>query len=109
MPGGYRPVQDLADREVQVALDFVAAEHPNMVNYRVEGASYQVVAGLNIRVEYSGLDKYSKVVALVGLDLRQNPKMVAFGIVCGETTMFCSNTAVWEYFNSIESMLVRHP
>ena len=102
-------MQDLTDREVQVALDFVAAEHPNMVNYLVEGASYQVVAGLNIRVEYTGLDKYSRVVALVNLDLKQNPKMMAFGIVCGETTMYCSNTAAWEYFNSIESMLVRHP
>jgi len=45
----------------------------------------------------------------VNLDLQTNPKMVAFGIICAETKMYCSNTVAWEYFNSIESMLVRHP
>jgi hypothetical protein len=37
----------------------VASLHPNIVNYNLKEASYQIVAGINIKLEYDGLDKFS--------------------------------------------------
>ena len=48
--GSFRTLSNLNDPIAQMALDKMAAEHPNMVNYKVLGVSYQTVAGTNIRI-----------------------------------------------------------
>ena len=102
-------MKDFSDPMAQIALDKVAAEHPNMVNYRPTGAAYQIVGGVNVRIEYTGIDNYSKIVAIVGIDLKNHPKMLAFGAICAPTKEYCTNDVVWHYFNSIETIVIRHP
>ena len=94
---------------MQRAIDLVAAEHPNMVNYKLQAAAYQVVAGLNVRLEYKGIDNYTEVVAIVGFDLERTMKILAFGLVCQDSGKYCTGEAAWEYFNSVETLIVRHP
>ena len=56
-----------------------------MVNYKPISAAYQVVDGINVRIEYNGVDNYSKVVAIVGIPIKGNPKTLAFGTTCAPT------------------------
>ena len=58
-PGSFFTYKDMNDHMLQFALDHVASLHPNIVNYEVAKAEYQMVAGINIKLVYSGLDKYS--------------------------------------------------
>lgn len=53
-----------------------------MVNYKLTEAFYQVVAGINIRLHYTGTDNYSKVAVVVNFDLKKVPKLISFSVTC---------------------------
>ena len=50
---------------------------------------------MNVRLEFKGVDNYSKVVAIVGFDLNKNMKMLAFGLVCIDSGKYCSGAVAW--------------
>ena len=80
-----------------------------MVNYQLVKAEYQVVAGINVRLTYKGVDKYSTITATMGFDLKSNAKILQIEAGCQPGAASCSKTAAWEYFNAIEAMIISHP
>jgi hypothetical protein len=74
----YIEYSNTDDPVVQFALDFVASEHPNIVNYDNKSISYQLVAGVNVKIIYIGDDLYTKVNAVVNFDLKLKPKIIRF-------------------------------
>ena len=91
---------------MQRAIDLVAAEHPNMVNYKLQAAAYQVVAGLNVRLEYKGIDNYTEVVAIVGFDLERTMKILAFGLVCQDSGKYCTGAVSYTHLTLPTILLV---
>ena len=74
--GGFRPYADFSDPLVEYARDFLAGEHPNLVNYRLVSAEHQLVAGVNVRLNYEGVDRYSTLTAVLGFDLKDNANLL---------------------------------
>ena len=72
-----------------------------MVNYRFMGASYQLVAGVNILLNYIGIDDYSQIQAIVSFDLKENPLITSFKVECQNKQSICTHQVVWEYFSSV--------
>lgn len=94
---------------MQFALDFVASEHPNIVNYDSKSVSYQLVAGLNIKIHYVGDDQFTKVNAIVNFDMKLKPKIIRFEVECVHDDGICNSMAAWSVYQSLESILIFHP
>lgn len=84
-----------------------------MVNYRMVRSFRQVVSGVNIWLDYVGLDKYSTVTAVVHFNSKNSkdvPKGVSFRVGCIEASkQFCNKEVAWDYFFSLELIVVSHP
>ena len=81
-----------------------------MVNYELVKAEKQLVAGVNIRLTFKGLDKYSRVTVIVGFDLDDKSWMLAFMIGCEDgVDQPCNSVMVVDYFKSTEAVVVSHP
>lgn len=87
----------------------MASLHPNIINYDIQNVYYQIVAGLNIRINYTGQDAYSVISAVVNFDLKLTPSLLAFEVDCANHDDFCTPLACWNIYQSIESILVFHP
>ena len=94
---------------MQFALDFVASEHPNIVNYDNKSISYQLVAGVNVKIMYVGDDQYTKVNAVVNFDLKLKPKIISFEVDCIQNDGICNRMAAWSVYQSLELILIFHP
>ena len=107
--GGFQAYEDFSDPLVGYSRDFLAGAHPNMVNYRLESAEYQLVAGVNVKLNYVGLDKFTTLTVILGFNLKNEAKLLHMEADCMEKTDVCSRARAWEYFNAMEAMLISHP
>jgi hypothetical protein len=79
------------------------------VNYVIKKVEYQIVAGVNVRVSYEGIDNYTSITAVVNFDLKKNPSVQSFKVGCAYSSQPCTAQIAWEYFTSIETIVVLHP
>lgn len=85
-----------------------------MVNYRLESIQYQVVSGINFLLEYTGDDEFTKISAMVNIDLNSEPNLLAFFVHCAETNNTalsspCTDNLAFQIFAATESLLIMHP
>lgn len=110
-PSSYILYEDKEDPLVQFAMDFIASVHPNIINYKIsKEIYYQLVAGMNIKIHYVGYDKYSKITAVVYIDLKLAPMLVSFQVDCvASLNSTCKPLEVWKIYQSVEWILIYHP
>jgi hypothetical protein len=101
IPGGFTRYKSLDDPLLQYAFDYVASLHPNIVNYDIESAAYQIVAGVNIQIVYKGLDKTTSINAKVYFDLNSRPFLTAFEVLCNQGNVDCTEQSAGTIYNAI--------
>lgn len=97
------------DPLLQYAFDYVASLHPNIVNYDIKDAFYQIVAGINIKINYKGLDKCTSIEAVVQFDLSSKPSLNSFQVFCVEGSLECSDNSAAVIYNTVEGVILIHP
>lgn len=109
IPGGYTPYLSLEDPLLQYAFDYVASLHPNIVNYEIDYAAYQIVAGVNIKIKYKGLDKSTSIEAVVFFDLNSRASLLSFYVSCNERSVDCTEESASRIYNAVEGVILIHP
>ena len=85
-----------------------------MVNYRLESIQYQVVSGINFLLEYTGKDDFTKISAMINIDLNAEPNLLGFFVHCDKNnnsalSFPCTNALAFQIFAANEALLIMRP
>lgn len=68
-----------------------------------------MVTGINYLMFYSGIDKFTNLMAKVYVDLDGVANLIAFKVTCAVPSTECSNKIAGDVFNGVEHVLDMHP
>lgn len=106
--GGFSPFTRYTDQRFKLALDFLTDLHPNLINYEIGEVQYQVVAGLNFLIRYTGLDKLTAIITKVNVDLKMKPTLPLFDVYCQQLGQTCQHPQAEMVFLGVETVLRKH-
>lgn len=52
---------------------------------------YQVVAGINVRVQYQGLDQLTNLTVIINFDVKLKPTLLQFRLECQKIGTGCND------------------
>lgn len=98
-PGGYRPLSNLNDARLAIAVDYLQQRHPHLINYQLQTVLYQVVNGVNFQLLYNGLDSITKINANVFVGMDGVPFEGDFRVQCVDSPILeCSSELAYEFY-----------
>lgn len=65
-----------------MAIEYLRKIHPNLINYQLIAAAYQVVTGVNYLIQYNGLDNITKISAKVYVGFSGETSQLEFNVSC---------------------------
>jgi undecaprenyl pyrophosphate synthase len=80
-----------------------------MINYRLIDVKYQITAGINLMLNYGGRDEFTRLLAFVNVDLKLQPTLLDWFVMCNSSATNCSDSLAGAVFTGVEALFAIHP